>query len=183
MKLSNMLYALKTLPKPTIAIVQGTAVGGGAGLVACSDIVLAQTGARFAFSEVRLGLIPATISPFVIAAIGERFASRYFMTAEHFDAEVAWNIGLVSETFKDKASLNLSLEEIVRNIAKGEPKAVSASKKLVQSLSNKEITPKLRQNTAERIAVRRISPGAREGLDAFLKKRTPNWISDDELNE
>ena len=183
MKLSDMLHALKTLPKPTIAIVQGAAMGGGAGLVACADIVLAQTETRFAFLEVRLGLIPATIGPFVIAAIGERNASRYFMTAEHFGPEVAWNMGLVSGTFDDEQDLNTCLEEMIKNICKGGPDAVSASKKLVQSLANKIITAGLRKNTAESIAVRRRSPEGKEGVNAFLEKRNPSWITDDEGSE
>lgn len=180
MKLSSMLNALKTLAKPTIAIVHGAAMGGGAGLVACADIVLAQKGARFAFSEVRLGLLPATIGPYVVSAIGERNATRYFMTAEHFGPEVAWNLGLVSEVFDNEEDLNDCLEEICSNILKGAPRAVSSSKKLVQYLANKEINEKLRQNTAERIAIRRTSDEGKEGVSAFLEKRKPNWILDEE---
>jgi methylglutaconyl-CoA hydratase len=175
MRLSEMLSTVNNCPKPTIAIINGAAFGGGVGLVACCDIAIAVDNAKFSLSEVRLGLTPATISPYVVAAIGERAARRYFLTAERFDAAEARRIGLVHET---SASLQeaCSLSHVfIKNILAGAPAAQAEAKDLITSVVGKEITEDLRTDTAKRIAKRRASSEGKEGLSAFLEKRKASW--------
>lgn len=175
MRLSDMLATLNSCSKPTIAIINGATFGGGVGLVSCCDIAIAVEGAKFALSEVRLGLTPATISPYVLAAIGGRAARRYFLTAERFDAEEAQRIGLIHEiapSLQDAFSL---AHVMIKNILAGAPGAQRDAKHLVADVSGREITHELRADTAARIATRRTSDEGREGLSAFLEKRQAAW--------
>ena len=173
--LAELLYKLNFLPVPTIARVQGAAMGGGCGLVSCCDIALAAANAVFAFSEVKLGLIPATISPYVIRAIGEKQARRYFLTAERFDANKALEIGLVSGVM-DESKLDEAVEKAIDLILANSPEAVKAAKQLVFDVAGKQVTRELLQQTSESIADIRASEEGKEGLSAFLEKRKPAWL-------
>ena len=178
LRLSEMLSTLNTCPKPTLAIVNGAAFGGGVGLVACCDIAIAVEGAKFSLSEVKLGLTPATISPYVVAAIGQRAARRYFLTAERFDATEARRIGLVHETAPSLQEA-FSLGHIfIKSLLEGAPIAHAEAKDLIAAVAGKEFTDALRTDTAKRIAIRRVSAEGTEGLTAFLEKRKPTWSSD-----
>lgn len=173
-RLANMLDQLNTLPQVTIARVQGAALGGGMGLASACDICLAGEAAVFATSEVRLGLAPSTISPYVIAAIGERQASRYFLTAERISAHQAQRIGLVHEVFADNM-LDEGLSTIIAHILKGAPQAQAASKALIRMVSHQTVDDALKVKTSQHIAALRASDEAKEGLDAFLNKRAAKW--------
>ncbi len=173
--LAEMLHRLYTLPQPTIALVNGAAVGGGLGLVAACDIAIACKAASFRFSEVQLGLTPATISPYVVEAVGPRWAKSLFMTGESFDADDAARMGLVQTVVEDEEALARAEEVVVAQIFKGAPGAVRAAKKLVQDVMWRELDGSLRKETATRIADRRASDEGREGLAAFLEKRKPSW--------
>lgn len=175
-KLARMLDDLYRLPKPTIAIVEGAAYGGGVGLVACCDIVVALAAATFSLSEVKLGLTPATISPYVIAAIGARQARRYFTTAERFDGQTAKEIGLVHELVETQPNLATVRDRILKHILQAGPEAVAAAKDLILAVDGRPIDADLRAETAKRIANRRMSAEGQEGLTAFLEKRKPDWI-------
>lgn len=176
-RLANMLWTIASCPVPVIARVQGDCYGGGVGLVACCDVVVASEDAGFCFSEARLGLIPATISPYVIHAIGERAARRYFMTAERFDARHAQIIGLVHEVCPAD-TLHETTQGVVHSILRNGPLAVRACKQLVKDIGRLPISPDLRDLTARRIADARASDEGREGLRAFLTKTSPNWQAD-----
>jgi methylglutaconyl-CoA hydratase len=156
--------------------VQGAAYGGGVGLVACCDIAVASADATFCFSEAKLGLIPAVISPYAIAAIGERAARRYFITAERFDGAEAWRLGLVHEIVSSEGELDEKVGEIVDAILACGPVAQREAKELVRAVSGRPVTSELIQDTAERIARIRSSPEGREGVVAFLEKRRPAWV-------
>lgn len=173
MKLSDMLAAIDACPAPVIAVAHGGVYGGGVGLVACADLAVAAPDAKFRLSEVRLGLTPATISPFVIAAIGARHARRYFASAELFDAAAGHRIGLVHEVAADP---DAQVEMWLNAILEAAPGAVADAKSLVRDLGGQPITPALRADTARRIAARRASAEGREGVTAFLAKRKPNWV-------
>ena len=173
--LAELLYKLNFLPVPTIARVQGAAMGGGCGLVSCCDIALATDNAVFAFSEVKLGLIPATISPYVIRAIGEKQARRYFLTAERFDANKSLEIGLVSGVM-DESKLDEAVEKTIDLILANSSEAVKAAKQLVFDVAGKQVTRELLQQTSESIADIRASEEGKEGLSAFLEKRKPAWL-------
>ena len=160
-----MLSTLDSCPAPTIAPVQGHALGGGAGLVACCDIVLSADDTVFGFSETKLGLIPSVISPFVLARIGTGPARRYFLTGERFDAETAVAIGLVHEQTDD---LDAALERVIGELLASGPEAIRSAKRLVRE------RPQGRA-TSELIATVRETPEAQEGLQAFLEKRPPSW--------
>jgi methylglutaconyl-CoA hydratase len=175
MALGALMRTLAHLAKPTVARVQGAAYGGGVGLVACCDIAVALQGATFSFSEAKLGLIPAVISPYVIAAIGERAARRYFLTAERFDAAEAWRLGLVHELAASPEELDDALEEIVEALLACGPAAQRESKELIRAVANRPVLSDVIQDTAERIAKVRASPEGREGVTAFLEKRKPAW--------
>ena len=174
--LANMLHTLYSLPMPTIAKVQGSAYGGGVGLVACCDLVVASEQAKFCLSEVKLGLIPATISPYVIAAVGAKVARRLFLTAELFDAKQAHCWHLVSE-LAGLDELDDVVDQWIKQLQQNSPAAMTASKRLVNEVANKPITAELRQLTSERIAAARTSAQGREGVTAFLEKRLPNWTN------
>ena len=176
-KLSDMFNTLNTVAKPTIALIQGAAMGGATGLISCCDIAIATVDAKFAFSEVKLGLVPATISPFVIAAIGARAARRYFLTGERFDGTTALLIGLIHQLVADNEQLDTAAEKIISQILSGGVEAVPASKKLIADVAGKEINTELRHFTAEVIAMRRASVEGVEGLSAFLEKRKASWTN------
>lgn len=178
MQLAALMEQLNNLNKPTIARVQGAAFGGGVGLVACCDMAVASENAIFSLSEVRLGLIPAVISPYVISAIGERSARRYFQTAERFTAAEARRIGLVHEVVSGDM-LDETINGLLDNLLKGGPAALAAAKSLIFSVSHKPVTAALIKDTAERITVTRASKEGREGLNAFLEKRRPGWIPEE----
>jgi methylglutaconyl-CoA hydratase len=177
-RLAELLYTLDRLPKPTIAMVQGVAYGGGVGLAACCDIVIAGDRARFSLSEVRLGLIPSAISPYVINAIGARHARRYFLTAEVIGAERALEIGLVHELVAE-ADMPAKLAAILDTILLGAPGAQAAAKDLVFLCENRPIDAALAKETARRIAILRTSKEGQDGLTAFLNKTTPPWVRRD----
>jgi len=175
--LAEMLKVLNFMPKPTIARVQGAAFGGAVGLVSCCDMAVAAPRAGFCLSEVKIGLIPATISPYVVAAIGNRASRRYFTTAERFSAETAKDLGLVSEVV-DAEELDNTITALVDSLLTNSPAAVQAAKQLVFDVAEREITETLINDTCERIAAIRVSPEGQEGLSAFLQKRTANWIQE-----
>jgi methylglutaconyl-CoA hydratase len=174
MILAKVMYTLNQSPKPTIAMVQGAAFGGGVGLVAACDIAIAATAARFCFSEVKLGLIPAVISPYVVQAIGRRAANYLFMTAETFDAEQAKRLQLVQHcvTAEELWPFTLNYAEQLASLA---PQAVSACKTLVEQVAGKAIGEELMQQTAVLIAKKRVSSEGQQGLRAFLNKESPKW--------
>lgn len=175
MRLSGMLATIRSCPKPTIAFVNGAAFGGGVGLTACCDIAVAIATGVFSLSEVKLGLTPATISPYVIAAIGERAAQRYFLTGERFDGIEARRIGLVHEVAQTREEANMIIDGIVDQLLSSGPVALSEAKSLIRYVAGAEITDELREGTAERIAERRTSDEGQEGLNAFFERRKPNW--------
>jgi methylglutaconyl-CoA hydratase len=176
--LARMLHLLNYLPFPTIARVQGAAMGGGAGLVCCCDIAVANSKASFAFSEAKLGLIPATITPYVLQSIGAQAARRYFLTAERFDARRALQLGMVSELVEDN-ELDVTIDELVETILINSPEAVKAAKKLINEIEDKPVTQALMQMTSEGIANIRASEEGKEGLAAFLEKRKPWWVANE----
>jgi len=173
-KMAEMLHRLDSLPKPTVALVQGAAMGGGVGLVAACDIAIATEDAQFAFSEARLGLTPATISPYVIAAIGPRAARRYFLTAERFDARRGLGLGLVSAVVP-AADLAAAANKLADILCQNSPGAMAEAKRLIADVTGRPIDAALRYETAGRIARQRASAEGREGVAAFLEKRKPNW--------
>jgi methylglutaconyl-CoA hydratase len=175
-ELAEMLLAVSECPKPVIARVQGPAYGGGVGLVAACDMAVATFDTKFALTEVRLGLIPAVISPHVIAAIGERAARRYMLTAEAFSAAEAYRLGLLHEMVPDEAALDEAVGEWVEALLKNGPRALAECKALIRSVANRPLGPKVVDYTVERIANLRVSPEGQEGLGAFLQKRKPNWV-------
>ncbi|MFB0912777.1 MAG: enoyl-CoA hydratase/isomerase family protein [Glaciecola sp.] len=170
-KLYNLLY---TLNKPTIAKVQGAVYGGGVGLVACCDIAIGSKLSKFCLSEAKLGLVPATISPYVIEAIGPRLAKRYFMTAEVMSSRRARRIGLLSEAVSEE-ELDSSVENIISSLLNNGPKSVATAKHLVNKISRRTIDDQLIDETSDLIATVRVSDEGQEGLTAFLEKRAPKW--------
>lgn len=173
-RLAALMGRLWRLEKPTIARIQGAAFGGGVGLVACCDIAVASQDARFALSEVRLGLIPAVISPFVVRAMGERHARRYMLTAERFSAEDALRVGLVHEV-TPADSLDARVEAIVSSLLDNGPRAMAAVKLLVERVAEGAVDGAMTDDTARRIAEVRASDEGKEGVTAFLEKRKPRW--------
>jgi methylglutaconyl-CoA hydratase len=168
LRLRRMLEAIDSCPAPVIARVQGHALGGGAGLVACADVVIAADDAQFAFSEVKLGIVPAVISPFALAKVGPGPARRYFVTGERFDAWTALWMGLVQEV---TIELDRAVEDVLAQIASAGPEATRAAKQLARA-------PLSADETARRIAERRTSAEGQEGLKAFLEHRRPAWSTD-----
>lgn len=173
--LARMLKALHDLPQLSVALVEGPAMGGGGGLVAACDVAVATADASFRFSEVRLGLTPATISPYVIQAIGPRSARALFATGAGFDAAYAHAIGLVQYVVADAAQLDAQFAALCSLSQAAAPGAVRDAKRLVQDVAGRPIDEGLLLETARRIAARRADPEGREGLSAFLEKRKPNW--------
>jgi len=176
LKLAGLMQALYECSKTTIALVQGAAIGGGVGLAACCDLVLASDKALFCLSEVKLGLIPSVISPYVVKAIGERNAKRYFATAEKFDAVEAKAIQLVHKIIPHDNLANYTEDFVNRVLANG-PNAMKHAKALVEYVVDKPITEVLVLETAQRIADIRSSNEGREGVSAFLEKRPANWTA------
>ena len=173
--LAELMQTLNALSKPVCAIVQGAAFGGGVGLVACCDIVIASEHASFSLSEVKLGLIPAVISPYVVAAIGARAARRYFLSAEKFSAQEAQDLGLVHQVVSADA-LESALSEMTRTLLSAGPRAQAEAKQLIAYVDDKGIDSSLLIETAQRIARVRASAEAKEGLQAFFDKRKPQWL-------
>ncbi len=176
MHLAALMRTLCFLAKPTIARVQGPAYGGGVGLVACCDVAVASHDASFALSEAKLGLIPAVIAPYVVAAIGERSARRYFLTGERFSASEAWRLGLVHELAQDDTEIDDRVGEIVDAMLACGPVAQREAKDLIRAVANRPISTELIQDTAGRIARIRSSPEGREGVTSFLEKRRAAWL-------
>jgi methylglutaconyl-CoA hydratase len=175
--MADLMSLLNSLPLPTIARVNGHAYGGGVGLVACCDIALASSEACFALSEVRLGLVPAVISPYVIAAVGERNARRLFLSGEAMNAKLARRVGLVHEIAKPN-KLDDALEDQLGMLLKGGPNALRESKELIFTVEGGGISADvaLKHRTAQIIAQLRVSDEGQEGLAAFLEKRAPEWL-------
>ena len=175
-RLADMLRTIYLCPKPTLAKVQGDCYAGGMGLVAACDIVVAAEGVNFCLSEVKLGLIPATISPYVIKAMGEQAARRYFLTAERFDAAAARRLGFAHEVVPLE-ELDTTVAAIVRGLVANSPHAVSEAKKLVREVAGQPVNDALLDDTARRIAEIRASSEGREGVSSFLEKRKPSWLN------
>ena len=173
--LADMLHTIYTCPKPTIARVQGDVFAGGVGLVAACDMAISVDIAAYCLSEVKLGLIPATISPYVIRAMGARASHRYFLTAERFNAAEAHRIGLVHEVVMADA-LDAKLHELTQALVSVSPNAVKACKQLVQDVAEKDIDSALIARTVAGIADIRASAEGKEGVQSFLQKRKPNWL-------
>lgn len=173
-QLATLMHTLHHFSKPTLARVQGPAFGGGVGLVACCDIAIASEHAAFALTEVKLGLIPAVISPYVVKAIGERQAQRYFITGERIDAREALRIGLVHKVVPDE-SLDEWVDKILKQLAGNGPNAMAACKELIRTVGRAPLDDAMQAYTARCIAEIRVSDEGQEGLDAFLNKRKPDW--------
>ncbi|MBD8203511.1 gamma-carboxygeranoyl-CoA hydratase [Pseudomonas viridiflava] len=173
-ELAELMYNLAKLKIPTLAVVQGAAFGGALGLISCCDMAIAADDAQFCLSEVRIGLAPAVISPFVVQAIGERAARRYALTAERFSAQRAQQIGLIAEHYP-LAALDEQTALWVDNLLLNSPQAMRASKDLLREVGSGELTPALRRYCESAIARIRTSAEGQEGLRAFLNKRSPGW--------
>jgi methylglutaconyl-CoA hydratase len=172
--LGQLMYSLYHSPKPIIAMVQGAAFGGGAGLAAACTMAIAANSARFCFSEVKLGLVPAVISPYVVKAIGQRLAQMLFMSAEIFDAHKAQSFNLVQHCVADEQLLEFTLD-YAQKICQNAPEAVRMSLKLAKDVAHKPIDEELMKYTASLIAQKRVSSEGQQGLKAYLNKETPNW--------
>lgn len=173
-ELAKLMQKLDNFPAPTLAIVQGAAFGGAVGLVACCDIAIASDKASFCLSEVKIGLIPAVISPYVVRAMGERASRRYFLTAERFFAAEALHLGLLHQLVSDDELHGVS-DAMVQTLLANSPAAVKAAKNLIFTVANQPTTQALVDETSRRIAQIRVSSEGQEGLSAFLQKRTPAW--------
>ena len=174
-KLAGMLRALAELTKPTIARVQGAALGGGMGLASACDICVASTAASFATSEVKFGIIPSAISPYVLRAIGARQAGRYFQTAERISAAEAKALGLAHEVVAPE-ELDAKVAGIVASLVQGGPKSQAAATDLIRAVADQPVSDAVVEDTARRIAELRATPEAKEGLAAFLDKRPAAWV-------
>lgn len=172
--LARLMSTLDTLPKPTVAKVHGAALGGGVGLVCTTDIAIAAESAVFGTTEVRLGIIPSVIGPYVVRAVGPRIARRLMLTGERIDAAEAQRIGLVQETVP-AGELDQAVERVVQNLLAGGPEAIREAKRLIADVAARPIEPHVLELSAERIARIRTSGEAREGIAAFLEKRKPAW--------
>lgn len=175
--LANLLFNLNHLPKPTIAKVQGAAFGGAIGLISCCDMAVATKLTKFCFSEVKLGLVPATISPYVISAMGSRVARRYFLTGEVFSARRARRLGLISESVAEE-DLDTTVDQLATALLRNGPHALEQAKQLIFDVSDHPIDSDVIDLTSELIAKVRGSHEGQEGLSAFLEKRKPNWIKE-----
>jgi len=175
-ELARLLATLNDFSKPTVARVQGPAYGAGLGLIAACDIAVATYDTQFALTEVKLGLLPAVVCPYVVAAIGERYARRYMLSAERFSAAEAYRIGLVHEIVPGEAQLDEAIGEIIDNLLKNGPQAQAECKALIRLVAGQPIDESIGEETAQRITRVRATPEGQEGLAAFLEKRKPNWI-------
>lgn len=178
--LAQLMLTLNHCRKPVVAVVHGAVMGGGVGIAACADVVISTDTAFFSLSETRLGLTPATISPFVVRAIGTRNARRYMLTGERFDAQRAMQIGLVHDVVSTEKIENF-VESIVQSITQGGPLSHRKIKKLIFDVSERPLDDSLMENLSWRIANQRISEEGQEGIRAFLEKRPPNWVEDEDL--
>jgi len=174
--LADMLYTLYTCPIPLVGRVHGDCYAGGLGLASVCDVLVAAEHMHFCLSEARLGLLPATIGPYVVRALGEQASRRYFISAERFGAAEAHRLGFVHE-LATSDTIDAKVDAIVQTLVANGPEAVKASKKLVRDLAGQPLTPELRADTARRIADIRASDEGREGVQSFLQKRTPRWQS------
>jgi methylglutaconyl-CoA hydratase len=172
--LADMLWTVHSCPLPVVGRIHGDCYAGGVGLAAVCDVLVAADGVNFCLSEARLGLLPATIGPYVVKALGEQASRRYFITAERFDAQRAQALGLVHEVVPADA-LDAAVAAIVDALVANGPAAVKACKRLVQDVAGRAIDSTLRDETARRIADIRASAEGREGVQAFLNKRDPSW--------
>ncbi|GAA6134861.1 enoyl-CoA hydratase-related protein [Oceaniserpentilla sp. 4NH20-0058] len=177
-QLAELMHTLNHLSKPTLALVNGAAYGGAIGLIACCDIALATQRSQFCLSEVKIGLSPAVISPYVIAAIGSRQARRYFLSAEAFDANQAHQIGLIHDVVADEAQLKNSSQQLIKTLLKNCPQAMAKTKQLIKTVNSGECDQAMRDYTVNLIASIRVSAEGQEGLTSFLEKRTANWVND-----
>jgi methylglutaconyl-CoA hydratase len=173
--LAEMLYQLYHYPKPTIVLAHGAVLGGGLGLLAAADIAIAANNARFGLPEVKIGLTPSMISPYVIAAMGERLAHYYFLTGEQFGADEAFRIGLVHQIAEAEALESVGVA-LAQNMLKNSPQALRAAKQLIRFVTKQKISEELAQKTSEHLAELRVTAEAQEGLKAFLQKRKPEWV-------
>ncbi|MNF73137.1 2,3-dehydroadipyl-CoA hydratase [compost metagenome] len=173
-ELAEVMYNLYQLKVPTLAVVQGAAFGGALGLISCCDMAIGAVDAQFSLSEVRIGLAPAVISPFVVQAIGERAARRYALTAERFSGERARELGLLAECYP-LDDLEEAVSSWTANLLQNSPQAMSATKDLLREVASGALSPSLRRYTESAIARIRVSPEGQEGLRAFLEKRKPSW--------
>jgi methylglutaconyl-CoA hydratase len=173
-RLAELMYKLNYLNKPTIVMSKGSAFGGAVGLISCCDIALATHSAKFCLSEVKIGLSPAVISPFVLAAMGARACRRYFLSGEVFDAEHAKVLGLIHETFDDEEDMAEKAAQLSKHICDNGPAAVQASKTLIHTVAQ-GAAAEIRQYTVDLIARLRVSAEGQEGLSAFLEKRKASW--------
>lgn len=172
-----MLMKLRSLPQPTVALVHGAALAGGMGLVAACDIAIATADAKFGMSEVRLGILPAVIGPYVAEAIGPRAARRYMLTGERFDADEALRLGLVAKVVPDQNGLAAASEEMVGHLLLAPRGALASAKELLDLITYMPIDEDLNEETVAMIAERRVSDEGKEGLSAFLEKRKPGWLT------
>ncbi|BBP82685.1 gamma-carboxygeranoyl-CoA hydratase [Pseudomonas sp. Pc102] len=173
-ELAELMYNLYQLKVPTLAVVQGAAFGGALGLISCCDMAIGASDAQFSLSEVRIGLAPAVISPFVVQAIGERAARRYALTAERFSGERARELGLLAECYPAE-ELEQAVQDWTANLLLNSPQAMRVSKELMREVGSGALSPNLRRYTENAIARIRVSPEGQEGLTAFLEKRKPSW--------
>lgn len=173
--LADMLWAVYNCPVPVVGRIHGDAFAGGVGLAAVCDILVASDNVQFCLSEARLGLLPATIGPYVVKALGERASQRYFVTAERFSAEEAHRLGFVQELCPPE-SIDAAVKRLVDALVANGPAAVRACKRLVQDVAGQPITAELREETARRIADIRASDEGKEGVQSFLAKRAPSWL-------
>lgn len=172
--LADLMYQLYTYPKPTIVLAHGATLGGGLGLLAACDIALVGKSTIFSFSEVKIGITPSIISPYVVAAIGERAAHYYFLTGVRFDAKEAHRIGLAHRVIDDNELAQTGME-VASLLLQNSPHALTAAKQLIRYVAKEKITGELAQKTAEHLSNLRATPEAQEGLRAFMEKRTPHW--------
>ncbi|HEY0289494.1 MAG TPA: gamma-carboxygeranoyl-CoA hydratase [Pseudomonas sp.] len=173
-ELAELMYNLARLKIPTLAVAQGASYGGALGLISCCDMAIGSEDAQFCLSEVRIGLVPAVISPFVVKAIGERATRRYALTAERFDGQRAREMGLLAECYPS-TELEAQVQRWIDNVLLNSPKAMRASKDLLREVGSGELSPARRRFCENAIARIRVSPEGQEGLRAFLQKRTPAW--------
>lgn len=177
LELAELMYNIHTFPRPVIGRINGAAIGGGTGLVAACDIVIAAESAKFSFSEVKIGLVPACISPYVVMRVGLSRSNRLFLTGERFDAKRAMEYGLVDE-ITDDDKLDDAVKKSLKQVANSGPNAMRISKELLRTVGNYDFDS-LKRYTAEVIAKLRVSDEGQEGLAAFLEKRPPGWIKTD----
>ena len=176
LQLAELMHTLYHLRKPTIVVVNGLVYGGGIGLVACCDIALASRGARFCFSEVRLGLIPAVISPYIVNAIGARAARRYLLTAERFSAQRAFDMGLIHEVLADNQLQRYTIK-LSQNLIAAGPCALARTKQLLDDVVYRQLDDAIKVDTATWLTQTCDTPESREGISAFLEKRSPDWVN------